>query len=168
MEQNFLCFRRCRRIWTRDWQWFPKCLAKESFGGRHDLAGVLGVWKVRTSRIAKIGHVCCWPRMSVFHAQRFLLLSFRSDPALVYFWDKVELSNNQITAVLPLPNQARLVDHNRVVQIPNVQLYDGGVYRCRVDRINGGSTFKTVQVMLQGISHHVLPSFLLNFPFVFF
>ena len=52
--------------------------------------------------------------------------------------------------MLPLPNQARLTDHNRVVQIPNVQLYDGGVYRCRVDRTNGGATSKTVQVMLQG------------------
>ncbi len=56
----------------------------------------------------------------------------------------------RVVSVLPLPNQARLTDHNRVVQIPNVQLYDGGVYRCRVDRTNGGATFKTVQVMLQG------------------
>ena len=76
---------------------------------------------------------------------------FRSQPQLNYFWEKVELDDNgRIVNVLPLPNQARLADHNRVVQIPNVQLYDGGVYNCRVDRQNGGATSKTVQVMLQG------------------
>ena len=85
------------------------------------------------------------------HSSGYISINFRSQPKLNYFWDKVEVdSTGKVINVLPLPNQTRLTDHNRVVQIPDVQLYDGGVYRCRVDRTNGGATSKTVQVMLQG------------------
>ena len=94
---------------------------------------------------------CLITEWIIRHAFGHIWIIFRSQPKLNYFWDKVEVDRfGKVTNVLPLPNQARLTDHNRVVQIPDVQLYDGGVYRCRVDRTNGGATSKTVQVMLQG------------------
>lgn len=69
---------------------------------------------------------------------------------LIYTWDKVEMSGNNVVRVLPLPNQARLSDHNRVLNINNIQLYDAGTYRCHVRRLHGQSTSETVDLMLQG------------------
>ena len=51
---------------------------------------------------------------------------------------------------LPLPRQAQLSDHNRVVTIPDITSYDAGIYMCNVYRVNGQATNKSVQLSLQG------------------
>ena len=71
--------------------------------------------------------------------------------ALQYIWDKVEMLDGKVVRKLELPTHAQLTDHNRVLIIPNVGLYDEGTYRCTVRRVNGQSTFKTVNLLLQGL-----------------
>ena len=44
---------RSRRVWPRNWKWFPKCLAQKSKGRWHNLVRVLGIRDV-----SKLVHSC--------------------------------------------------------------------------------------------------------------
>lgn len=94
--------------------------------------------------IPKVGHTLrieCWASGS-----------YRTGE-LIYNWDKVELKDGKVVRVLPLPNQAKVTDHNRVLNIPDVTFYDEGTYRCTVRRVNGQSTSKTINIVLQAVPY---------------
>jgi len=59
------------------------------------------------------------------------------------------MQNGVVGRTLPLPNQAQQIDHNRVLIINNVGMYDQGTYRCTVQRVHGMYSSKTVNVILQ-------------------
>ncbi|ELT90327.1 hypothetical protein CAPTEDRAFT_180331 [Capitella teleta] len=75
---------------------------------------------------------------------------------LIYTWDKVEMVDGKPHRELPLPNQARLTDHMRVLLIDDIQLYDEGTYRCNVRRLHGQSHSETVDLILQGKPYFTL------------
>ncbi|OAF66637.1 Contactin [Intoshia linei] len=57
---------------------------------------------------------------------------------LKYGWSKV---NGELPK-----NRYRLTDNDRVLHINSIELFDSGYYRCRVERINGRSTYGDVLV----------------------
>ncbi|CAD5115430.1 DgyrCDS4405 [Dimorphilus gyrociliatus] len=84
--------------------------------------------------------------------------SARPGPKLNYFWRRLESSVAKDGTVqlkagkrkeLPLPKNSFLEDHNRVLTFENVQLYDAGVYECKVSRQTGkeDSRTKTLNVV---------------------
>ena len=86
----------------------------------------------------------------------FVILFSYSEP-LQYYWDRVEVidpegnicDDENIREYLPMPIQAKFSDHNRILQINNIFLYDAGTYRCSVRRPGGTQACKTGQILLQ-------------------
>ena len=75
----------------------------------------------------------------------------RSRPPMEYYWRKVTLNTDgSVKEELPLPNQAILADHNRILKINNVTLYDAGNYTCSVTRPFGRTTMEVKQLILEG------------------
>ena len=70
----------------------------------------------------------------------FVSSSSTNDP-LIYKWSKIGG---------PLPLGHRLLDHNRVLYIPDVQVIHSGMYKCTVSRREGLTTHKEIQLSVEG------------------
>ena len=80
---------------------------------------------------------------------------YRSRPPLTYTWRKVEDPNASIKRYLKMSVQAKLKDHNRVLVIPNAQLYDIGWYECSVSRMHGLGATTAVHIDIKGTTSKI-------------